>query len=92
MKYETLFNPIQINKTKIKNRIVMAPMATLGLLTIDGCFGPRAIEYYIARARGGVGLIITGAVKIENEIEKLKMLQNKHQSEKEGLLKLNELL
>lgn len=68
-----IFQPIKIGKVEIKNRITMVPMANLGLITEDGCFSKRAIDYYVERAKGGTGLIITGAVKVENEIEKLKM-------------------
>lgn len=46
----------------------MAPMGT-GLYTPHGGFGERSVHYYIERARGGVGLIVTTTVKVENEIE-----------------------
>ena len=49
----------------------MAPMGVLGLLNPDGSPGPRAIHYYMERAKGGVGLIITGIFKVENAIEPL---------------------
>lgn len=52
-----LFDPIQIKKLAIKNRIVMPPMA-MNMATPDGGVTPRNIEHYSARARGGVGLII----------------------------------
>ncbi|MEA4815873.1 MAG: FAD-dependent oxidoreductase [Lachnospiraceae bacterium] len=68
-----LFEPIKIGEVEIKNRIAMVPMANLGHVTPEGSFTKRAIDYYIERAKGGTGLIITGAVKVENEIEKLKM-------------------
>ncbi|MDN5348512.1 MAG: 2-enoate reductase [Clostridia bacterium] len=70
--YTRLFEPIKIGKLEIKNRIAMAPMGVLGLVTQDGCFSQRAVDYYIERARGGAGLIITSVTKIENEIEPLK--------------------
>jgi 2-enoate reductase len=35
----------------------------------DGRLDRRAIDYFVERARGGVGLIITGMFKVENEIE-----------------------
>ena len=68
-----LFEPIKIGKVEIKNRIAMVPMANLGHVTPEGALTKRAIDYYVERAKGGTGLIITGAVKVENEIEKLKM-------------------
>ncbi|CAA7600263.1 flavin oxidoreductase / NADH oxidase family [Acididesulfobacillus acetoxydans] len=70
---EKLFQPINIGKVEIKNRIAMVPMANLGLVTPEGSWTKRAIDYYQERAKGGTGLIITGAVKAENEIERLKM-------------------
>jgi len=69
-KHSKLFEPISIGKVQIKNRIAMAPMAIGGLTTPDGGFGPRAIDYYMERARGVVGLIITGAAIIDHELEK----------------------
>ena len=69
--YPRLFEPVNIGKVTIKNRIAMAPMGILGLTTPDGNPGQRAIDYYIERARGGVGLIITSVFKVENDIESL---------------------
>jgi 2-enoate reductase len=67
--YPKLFEPINIGKVTIKNRIAMAPMGIVGLTDQDGNPTQRAIDYYIERARGGVGLIITSLFKVENEIE-----------------------
>ena len=68
-KFSRLFEPVQIGKVEIKNRIAMAPMGIIGLVNPDGTLGPRAVDYYVERARGGVGLIITGVHKVENEAE-----------------------
>jgi len=70
-KHSKIFEPIKIGKLEIKNRIAMSPMAVIGLTTLGGAFSQRAVQYYIERARGGTGLIITGIVKVENEIEKM---------------------
>lgn len=75
LKYNKLFEPAKIGNLRIKNRIAMAPMGVFGLVTQDGCFNQRAIDYYVERAKGGVGLIITGLTKIENEIEEYKLGQ-----------------
>lgn len=72
-KYSKLFEPIKVGKVEIKNRIAMAPMGLPTLTTLAGAFSQRAIDYYIERARGGTGLIITSLVKVENEIEKRQM-------------------
>lgn len=63
-----MFRPGKIGKLTIKNRILMASMAN-GLLDADGNITQRAIDYYEARAKGGVGLIITGATLVSRDIE-----------------------
>jgi len=67
--YTKLFERVNIGNVMLKNRIAMAPMGTVGLRNPDGTPAQRAIDYYIERARGGVGLIITGLFKVENEID-----------------------
>lgn len=52
-----LFDPIDIKGLRIKNRIVMPPMAT-GMATPEGATTNRHVTHYTERARGGVGLII----------------------------------
>lgn len=69
MKYEKLFTPIKIGDVNIKNRFAMAPMGPLGLADTDGGFNQRGIDYYVERARGGTGLIITGVTFVDNEVE-----------------------
>ncbi len=59
MKYKKLFTPIQINGVELKNRIVMSPMHD-GLGLTGGDVNQQVIEYFAARAKGGVGLIING--------------------------------
>lgn len=62
-KLEHLFKPIKIGTVDIKNRIAMAPMVT-NLASSTGEVTQSLITYYEARARGGVGLIITGDTTI----------------------------
>ena len=61
-----------IGKVEIKNRVVMAPMNVGALNNSDGTFSERAIEYFTERAKGGVGLIITGSVRVTREFERSK--------------------
>jgi 2-enoate reductase len=67
--FRHLFKSVKIGGVEIKNRIAMAPMGLAGLVNSDGSLGSRAIDYYMERVRGGVGLIITHACKVENEID-----------------------
>ncbi len=64
-----LFEAGRIGKLQTKNRIVMAPMGGGGYAEPNGRISSQSIDYYVARAKGGVGLIIAGAVYVENEIE-----------------------
>ena len=47
----------------------MAPIGPSGMCDAEGAFTETAVEYYAVRARGGVGLIITGDCFVENEIQ-----------------------
>lgn len=69
-KYRPLFKPFSINNTVIKNKFFMAPMATPTTCDDNGVYTYDSMEYYVARARGGVGMIITGANWVESDIEK----------------------
>ncbi len=72
MARDILFEPFKIGQLEIKNRIVMAPMGAFRLVDNECCFNQRAIDYYVERAKGGVGLIITSVTKVENELDKIK--------------------
>ncbi|MHB8909681.1 MAG: oxidoreductase [Syntrophales bacterium] len=63
--FTELFRPGRINLLEMKNRIVMAAVGS-SLADDDGYVTNRAIDYYVERARGGVGLII---VKLTSVIE-----------------------
>jgi 2,4-dienoyl-CoA reductase-like NADH-dependent reductase (Old Yellow Enzyme family)/thioredoxin reductase len=58
--FPELFRPGYIGNLWLRNRIVMAPMAT-HLAYINGEVSEALIAYYAARARGGVGLVIVEA-------------------------------
>ena len=59
-KYPNLFSPLDLGFTTIKNRTLMGSMHT-GLEELDGGFERMAV-YFAERARGGVGMIITGGI------------------------------
>jgi 2-enoate reductase len=67
-KFGKLFESTNIGKVGIKNRIAMSPMLPLGLYR-DGIIPARTVDYYVERAKGGAGLIITGVFKVENDAE-----------------------
>lgn len=58
--YPKLFEPLDLGFTTLKNRVLMGSMHT-NLEEERGGFAKLA-EFYAARARGGVGLIVTGGI------------------------------
>ncbi|MCH3963527.1 MAG: FAD-dependent oxidoreductase [Clostridium sp.] len=70
-KYKCLFECTEIGNLKIKNKFSMAPMGPFGFAGENGTFNQKGAEYYIERAKGNTGLIITGLCSVENEIEEI---------------------
>ena len=68
-----LFQPTRIGSIEVRNRYAMGPMGPLGFSTADGGWNPRAIEFYTTRARGGIGLIITGVCPVVNPADGLPL-------------------
>lgn len=66
-----LFEPQKIGNIKIKNRITMAPMGIGGLVNFDGSLSQRGIDYFVERAKGGVGLIRVGFTRTTREFEQI---------------------
>ena len=69
MSVNCLFEQTRIGSCQIKNRFAMAPLGPLGMSDSEGGWSHRGMDYYVARAKGGVGLIHTGIVFVENQIE-----------------------
>lgn len=63
--FEHLLRPGRIGSMELRNRLVMSPMETM-YGTPDGLPSERTIAYFVARARGGVGLITVGATGIDH--------------------------
>ena len=59
-----MFQPMQIGRMKIKNRIVFPPMNT-NLTSEEGYVTPELEEYYVRRAEGGVGMVVLEAATID---------------------------
>ena len=70
MKYKKLFSPVKVGSITLKNRFAMAPMGPLGLADANGGWNQRGIDYYVERAKGGTGLIITGVTFFDQVVEK----------------------
>ncbi len=55
--YPLLFSPFTLAGKRLRNRIVHLSMTTA--LCTDGTVNPRHTQYYVNRAQGGAGMIVT---------------------------------
>ena len=62
---DKLFQPCNIGKLQLKNRVVMPPMGN-NFGAEDGSVTLQQIDYYNERALGGPGLIITEMVSVDS--------------------------
>jgi 2-enoate reductase len=67
--FDRLFSPIRVNSLTLKNRIVMAPMGNIDMCEETGRPNDKMLQYFFARAKGGVGLITTGLIPISHGID-----------------------
>ncbi len=61
---DPLFEPLRINKLELKNRIYM-PAMHLGM-AVDFAVTDQLVDFYAARARGGVGCICVGYATVDD--------------------------
>lgn len=61
--YNHLFSPVKVGNTTIKNRLFMPPISTN--LADKGYVTDELVKHYEARAKGGVGLIVTEVTTVE---------------------------
>lgn len=73
-KYAALFQPYKIGNVQIQNRFAMAPMSLGFINTINGEYTEHGMEYMINRARGGFGLLFTGAFSCDYEVDPVNPL------------------
>lgn len=66
MEYPLLFSEGKIGNLTVKNRSVMVGME-VGVAEYDGSAGERYKQYFAARAKGGVGLIISGVCRVNGK-------------------------
>lgn len=73
-KYDILFTPYKIGKLTIKNRFVLSPMAHWQF-NGQGMMNDAGENYYVERARGGFGLIYTGNMVTDLEVDPFNMAE-----------------
>ena len=67
-KYSALFQPLSIGTVEVKNRFMMCPMegtTLIGWLKGKG-FCEEAREFYIERAKDGIGLMVPGCTPLKS--------------------------
>jgi 2-enoate reductase len=64
---------MRIGSVTVKNRFSLAAMTIMGITDEYGCYNQRAVNYYGGIARGGMGLIVTGGIKVDNTIEQFPL-------------------
>jgi len=73
-KYEKLFEPGYIGNAWVKNRVVMAPVVT-NYASASGEVTEQMLDYYEARARGGVGTIIVEGSCVDSPVGRESLAQ-----------------
>ena len=66
MKFNAMFQPIQIGSVTIPNRFAVPPMGN-NFANTDGTLSDRSAAYYAARAKGGFGLITIESTVVYSE-------------------------
>ena len=67
--YEYLGKPLQIGRLTIKNRFCMAPIGGRQHHLPGGGLKDETIQYLVERAKGGFGLIFTGAIAADGTVD-----------------------
>jgi 2-enoate reductase len=69
-KYEPLFQPLAIGGIEIPNRFLIAPMEGTGIVDnlLHTHFNEKSHDYYIERAKDGVGLMIPGMILLRSMV------------------------
>lgn len=69
MEYNKLFEQGNIGKCGLKNRIIMAPMGNINMADPIGRPLQKMVDYFVERAKGGTGLLITGLIPVSYGID-----------------------
>ena len=67
--YTCLGKPLQIGKLIVKNRFCMAPLGGGQHHLPEGGLKNETIQYFVERAKGGFGLIFTGAIAADGKVD-----------------------
>jgi len=85
--HSALFQPLTIGKTTFKNRFCVGPLTIPTVFGPFGEFSPDGLDYFEARARGGFGLIFTGAMHPDVLVDPVHPLDHKRPMKAPGSFK-----
>ncbi len=74
--YPELFQPFKIGRVEVKNKICMSGMHNIGWTDECDIIDPVVIDYFEERAKGGVGLIFTGAYQPDFQFDDYPEMMN----------------
>ena len=67
--FSSLGRPLQIGGVTIKNRYAFSPVTTATMWDEQGSITPKFIRYMEDRAKGGFGLLVTGALSTDYKVD-----------------------
>lgn len=62
--YNVLFTPMKIGSMEVKNRYVTEALGGSHVFNMDGTYDKEGCGYFIERAKGSIGLLVTGATLV----------------------------
>ncbi|TQI67078.1 FAD-dependent oxidoreductase [Clostridium sp. KNHs216] len=74
--FENLCKPFKIGKVTVKNRFCMAPMGGNFMFGPKGEYNQEGIQYYVERAKGGFGLIFTGILSPDMDVDPFSSVES----------------
>ena len=66
MKDAKIFQPLQLGRTTLKNRIAMAPMS-MHYEATNGTVPKQLADIFVRRAEGGAGYVVIDAVTVDHK-------------------------
>lgn len=73
-KYDVLGTPLQVGSITVKNRFAVAPVTIGTHYRPEGGYNDTAIQYFAERAKGGFGLIMTGALVADHTVDSYSII------------------
>lgn len=70
-RFQSIFQPLKIGTLEVKNRTVMVAMGIHSprLVKHDYTYTDTGVNYYVERAKGGIGLIVTGVMLVQKTFD-----------------------